>query len=134
MSFNLKITGATRVANRLRTAAAKMPRTVDAVVKPWGQQMRATLKATKYPRKRPNQKYIRTGKLGNSWSSRSTRPGQIAIRNSAPYAIYVIGDQYGKRQAWMHAGRWWIARSIIDEHAPELVTKLTAAIKRDLGE
>ena len=42
--------------------------------------------------------------------------------------MYVVGDAKGKGQAWMHAGRWWIARPLVEEEVPAL----RAAIEKDI--
>ena len=102
----------------------------------WGQIEQARLKAKKYPPKRPGQKYIRTGRLGRSWSSRGTGNLEVTIRNRAAfkgrfYAPYVVGDN----QSWMHVGRWWIGReSIIEEGIPKLEEMLNDEAERIWGE
>ena len=58
-----------------------------------------------YPRERPNQKYIRTYNLRNSWYLVETNSdwSRTKIGNTAPYSPWVVGDG---TQAWMHVGRW----------------------------
>lgn len=120
----MRVVGSTRVANNMRAAAAASENTLP-ITKRWGQETRRKLKGKKYPPRRPGQRYRRTGLLANSWRSKVTGKNTISIENEAsrrgrPYPVFVIGDRAGKRQAWMHVGRWWIAREVIDDEVPEL--------------
>jgi len=119
-----------RVANDLRRLAADVPAWADPVMYRWAQRMRATLKSTKYPPMMPMQKYVRTGRFANSWGVDKVRSGWYVVRNSAthrgvPYARYVTGDGMGRGQAWMHVGRWWKSKNVMEKHTPELVRDLT---------
>ena len=116
LRFELTITGDQEVINRLRTAAAKGPSAFDEVSYRFAQNMRAKLKSTPYPAKRPGQRYVRTGRLANSWRAERLGNGRALIANSAGYSGYVVG----KKQAWFHRGRWWTARDVITQSAPEL--------------
>lgn len=116
LRFELTITGDQEVISRLRTAAAKGPSAFDEVSYRFAQNMRAKLKSTPYPAKRPGQRYVRTGRLANSWRAERLGQGRALIANSAGYSGYVVG----KKQAWFHRGRWWTARSVIEQSAPEL--------------
>jgi hypothetical protein len=78
----------------------------------------------KYPPERPGQKYKRTGRLGDSWATRTAGPMMRAIYNPTPYAHWVVGDTHGNRQAWMHKGRWWIARQKVLSMLPSLVRRI----------
>ncbi len=68
--------------------------------------------------------YQRTGELGNSWGIREAGPGQVSFENAAGYAQLVVGDD----QAWMHRGRWWMARERIEENLLQLVQILSEAL------
>lgn len=129
--FKLKVEGFNRVRNALRGTAVKLPKTTENAIYPWAQRTRATLRSTKYPPKRPKQRYVRTGRLGRSWSATRIRGG-ATIKNSATYASYVVGNMRGDGQAWMHVGRWWKARPIIDEAAKELPPLIADAIQKEL--
>jgi hypothetical protein len=54
---------------------------------------------------------------------------EIAIRNSAYYAMHVVGDAEGKRQA-RHMRHWWLARNVVYRRVPAL----RAAVGRTIGE
>lgn len=134
LRFEITIRGSDAVRNELRGAVAKLGPKAQDVTYRWAQDTRATLKSTPYPPKRPGQRYVRTGRLASSWAA--TRAGKGAIiTNSASgksgvYAGYVVGDNRGEKQAWMHRGRWWTARSIIDRERPKLKAALMAEVER----
>lgn len=123
--INIEIKGFNRVQNKMRKFAATMPRNVQQVIHKWGQKTRAKLKGWPYPPRRPRQKYVRTGNLANSWKAVDTRHG-VSIDNTATYARYVVGDN----QAWMHKGRWWQARPLIEDSIPALTLELTKEIEK----
>lgn len=54
-----------------------------------------------YPPERRNQKYERTYRFRDAWQIESVQDG-IEISNKTPYAGYVVGDNAGMGQAWMH--------------------------------
>lgn len=134
-NFTIDVQGYNRIENKLRRMAAQLPGISQRVIYKWAQGTRGVLKSTPYPPKRPNQRYKRTGTLANSW--RAVRlPDGATITNTAKqrgrgYARYVIGDTKGDGQAWMHAGRWWKARSIIDEAIPEMRAELAKEILKE---
>ena len=121
----IEFKGFNRVQNSLRKLASQMPQLVDRAARPWAQETRGFLKSKPYPAKRAGQRYVRTGRLANSWSAARNQPGVWAIKNSAPYSVYVVGKG---TQAWMHVGRWWIAVNEVGQ----LTFKLTAAISKEL--
>ena len=116
LRFQLVITGNDELLARLRKASAKAPGVMDEISYRWAQNVRAKLKSTPYPPKRPGQRYVRTGRLANSWRAERRGKGRALIANSAGYSGYVVG----KKQAYMHRGRWWLGRSVLIESAPEL--------------
>lgn len=81
-----------------------------------------------YPPERPGQRYRRTGKLGDGWTQRQYGRYHVTFSNKTPYASYVVGDSTGDGQAWMHAGRWWLAIERIGQATSRLVQNLEAAI------
>lgn len=127
-SFRWRTSGSRRVANALRTKAAALPKTTQDATYKWAQGVRATLRSKAYPPERPKQRYKRTYKLQKSW--RSTRVGStsVEIANSQPYAKYPVGDARGQSQAWMHKGRWWLAKAAVEEHTPTLRQALIDAL------
>ena len=133
VEFRVSVTGTNAVANKLRPLAAGMPRPVGEAVYRWAQDTRKVLKSTPYPAKRPKQKYKRTGRLANGWAVERGSGAAVAIVNSARgrdghYTRYVVGDGKGKGQAWMHKGRWWIARTVTDGRRAELRRSVRQAI------
>lgn len=79
-----------------------------------------------YAPERPGQTYVRTGNLGDRWAVRPFEPSAAVFVNSAEYATYVVGDEQGQGQAWMHSGRWWTAYDRVAARFPELIEKLDA--------
>jgi hypothetical protein len=126
LRFQLVITGNDELLARLRSASAKAPGVMDEISYRWAQNVRAKLKSTPYPPKRPGQRYVRTGRLANSWRAERLGKGRALIANSAGYSGYVVG----KKQAWMHRGRWWLGRNVLMESAPELETAAKREIDR----
>lgn len=80
----------------------------------------------------PNSKYIRTGRLGAGWYL--MRAGRTGVRfvNMTPYAGYVVGDGNARRQAAIHAGRWWLARRRTEAALPDAQKRIRAGIHRAL--
>lgn len=77
-----------------------------------------------YPSERPKQKYRRTGNFFYHWKIEEIDRG-YSVENTAQkrgktYGQYVVGDAYGSRQAWMHAGRWPVFRDVVDEEMEKL--------------
>jgi len=131
----IEFKGFNRVQNSLRKLASQMPQLVDRAARPWAQETRGFLKSKPYPAKRAGQRYVRTGRLANSWSAARNQPGVWAIKNSAPYSVYVVGNSKGqqarnvdRKGRPVFIGRWWIAVNEIGQ----LTFKLTAAISKEL--
>ncbi len=83
----------------------------------------------KYPPERPGQRYVRTGRLGDSWTKRQYGRYHVTFSNKTPYAQYVVGDSEGRKQAWMHAGRWWLALERIQRANDRLIERIAAGIE-----
>ena len=47
-------------------------------------------------------------------------------------AASVNGNGAGRRQAWMHRGRWWLMRDMVDEKRPELKRMMVQMLTRQL--
>jgi len=132
--FELDLGALSGAPARLRQFAAALPDALDASLHRWGQQTRAGLKSTPYPRRRRGQRTVRTGQLANRWRIERAGRGVIAIVNRAAgrsgfYAGYVIGPP--EQQAYMHEGRWWQAdQEVIDVHLARLFAQLDDDIDR----
>lgn len=75
-------------------------------------------------------KYIRTGRLGANWGlQRKGRTG-VTFYNMTAYAGYVIGDGGGRKQAAIHAGRWWLARKRTEAAIPDLERRISVRLRR----
>lgn len=79
-------------------------------------------------------RYRRTGLLGARWSIEQFQKSGYVIRNTAArrgreYGVYVVGDAYGQRQAWMHQGRWQVFRDVADEEIAKLPKEIEEQLK-----
>lgn len=130
--ISIQANGATRVANQYRRAASKSPQTIDRIMSAHMQTWRRDLKAEPYPPKRTGQKYLRTGRLANSWRVQKRGLARYNIANTAKYSIYVVDKE---NQAWMHENRWWTAQEILGEkkRRQALTKDLTRAIIKDIN-
>lgn len=135
--FEYELRGYLRVSNKLRRMAVDLEKELDPTVYRWGQQTRTKLRTRPYPAMRPRQKYRRTGRLANSWAVERVQPSRIRFLNRAraprggrPYPTFVIGDSRRQGQAWMHIGRWWLARNVIEEEVPALRNAMVTEIRR----
>ena len=84
-------------------------------------------KMQKYPPMRQGQRYTRTFRFRDSWKIRRLDNGS-ALTNSAPYAMYVVGNAYGQGQAWMHAGCWQSFRDVADAETEKLPKTIRESI------
>ena len=67
----------------------------------------------------------RTGTYFRSWKIEQVGNTGYKLENTAArkgkaYAVYVGGDAYGNRQAWMHVGRWNVTRDVVEEEVEKL--------------
>ena len=64
-----------------------------------------------YPPQRPTS-YIRTMRLGRSWTSRVEKGGlRGVVGNNTKYGPYV---QSAEKQAWMHKGHWQTDEDVVE--------------------
>lgn len=101
----------------------------------WAKAVETKLRYKAYPPKRPEQTYIRTGRLakqwrvivGNlKWTFTNTRQSKGKF-----IASWVVGDSDGQNQAWMHKSRWWIAKDEVYKDVPKLKADLSAVLTKD---
>lgn len=120
------------VSQNLRAAARVSERRLIMATYDWAQMhVVRHLVVKPYPPKRAGQRYRRTMQLQSRWVTEATDSG-VRIYNRQPYAGYVVGDETGRGQAWMHAGRWWLARDMIAEAQPKLRDALVREMDRIL--
>ena len=92
--------------------------------------------ATHYPPERPGQRYVRTGRLGMSWTwkVRRTAEGVVGELTSSPpggfgsswYARWVMDRNF---QAWMHLGRWQTVQGIEETERDGTRQTILAALR-----
>lgn len=130
LRFEFTARGDQAVRNELRAAAASLPRRVTNATYDWAMSRVMSQMAVKgYPPQRPGQRYRRTGNLGRNWYARPVDRG-VVIGNRMDYAGYVVGDARGQGQAWMHRGRWYLMRQVIDEQRPRLRAGISDEVSR----
>jgi hypothetical protein len=82
----------------------------------FSERMVRTLTNEPYPARLPNQKYIRTYLLKNSFRQARLEVARHLIQNTAPRRRYAIGP----KQAEIHQGRWWTMKEIVERDLPDL--------------
>ena len=107
----------------------------------------AAKKVRHYPPKRPRQKYERTGTFGRSVKVKEAkRTGRgtgtyarratlvtDAVQKRRHYSVYVTGNAQGKRQAWMHKGRWAVAADEVTNASQKLISKINRELDKKLN-
>ncbi len=94
-----------------------------------------------YPPKPETSKYIRTGMLGHSLGSGGGKPTVYSVKGTGAdivgtfgtklsYAKYVVDPE---RQAYMHKGRWWTMKTILDNSEGKIKAIWDTFIKILLG-
>ncbi len=84
-----------------------------------------------YPMQRPTT-YVRTGRLGRSWTTRPIRePGAVGrqVGNATDYAPWV---QSQKLQAWMHRDWWQTDEEVIADNRATIVQVVNDALLRGI--
>lgn len=78
----------------------------------------------KYPPPRAGSKYVRTYTLRDSVELKKLDNGYAIeidpVQRGRHYGKYVIGDAYGRSQAWMHKGRWHLFAEVTKYHLRRL--------------
>ena len=123
MTINIEVKGLAELKRKMTTLFTGNSRhIISYLLLRVGRYAQGALQGRPYPSERPGQTYRRTGQLNRAWYARITKNDTISIINPAKgksgyYASYVVGDQ----QAWMHAGRWWQARNVVEESLPQAI-------------
>lgn len=95
---------------------------------------------TRYPAKRPGQKYERTGLYGRSFKLETKHLGASsgytlksdAAQGGRRYTKYVGGNSAGEGQAWMHEGRWANVRETIEDELEHVYAEFDADVATTL--
>ena len=95
---------------------------------------RAKKRITTYPPELPRQVYVRTGNYGRSWAITQTGmsftlQGRAIGKGGRDYTRFVGGYADGSGQAEIHAGRWTLAATAVDDE----LRQITNAIEVDLS-
>lgn len=131
--LSINVAGAEEVRRALENLGIEIPRTTKQYIYTIAQAVIRRME--QYPPELPYQTYIRTGTLGDSWKIAPSTSG-YRVSNATPYARYVVGNEYGLEQVWVHAGRWNEFRQVVDEEAeksPEQLIRDLIDLARRLG-
>jgi hypothetical protein len=118
MRLSIQIKNAELVRQGLEDLEAEVPKIGRRKI--YDAMNRITREMEGYPAERPGQRYKRTGNLGFSWDVKKIERGYV-VENTAKdkrgrlYGKWVVGDAYGKKQAWMHRGRWPLLRDVVEK-------------------
>lgn len=132
----------TRNATIVRSGLEQLRRRIPAISRKriYDALMRAKAKVTAYPAQRPGQTYRRTGRYRRGWKVQElvgttdsgyggyTLKGEAISPGGRNYTVYVGGDEEGKGQAWMHKGRWIVARGAVLQEAEGLPRSIQDSI------
>ncbi len=128
-TIGFSIQGLTRLSNQLKTGENFYPDIADPIIGKHARAEQKALRGTRYPPERPGQTYVRKyfmGGIAGSFSPFKVKAGVWGVENARPYAHYVIG----KRQAWMHAGRWWQMKTEMEKRIDDLSDALAKELER----
>lgn len=94
---------------------------------------RAQKRITTYPPELPRQVYVRTGNYGRSWAvvqngMSFTLQGRAIGKGGRDYTRYVGGYADGSGQAEIHAGRWMLAATAVDQELATMVSEVEGDI------
>lgn len=131
-SLTITMRGVNRVRNNLRRLASDMDKITDRELGDWTRNEARKLKAEPYPPRLPHQRYVRTGRLANSWKVVKIKDKVWKVVNEAQspltgekYAARVVGDERGQGQGPLFIKRWWRARDIIERDVNVLTKSLS---------
>lgn len=126
MQPRVTLYGFNRVANQLRALASAHAKTLDPILREHAQSERRRLKATPYPPKLPNQRYVRTGKLANSYAVERQAVGRYSVTNNRKGSVWVIRRGFQNRR--YHLGRWYTIEDVIEQRTGALTRALADAL------
>jgi len=119
----------------LQAKLARVGKSIEPAIEQVAEVVRTKLDDKRYAPKRPGQRYVRTGRLGRSWSGvEKVRKLVYRIRNFAksPKGVFYTSFVIGERQAFMHRGRWWQAERVAFVEPPKLIVTMQAEIRKVL--
>lgn len=120
-----------KVRQSLSYVGDAIPRITDRQVKKAMEAARDEIRT--YPPQLPDQKYKRTGKRYRATVVKKNGAKSYTIESNPTYRgrtanPYVIGDSKGEGQAYIHQGRWKIARDVVAKWAETLTQTISAEI------
>ena len=86
----------------------------------------------KYPAKRPNSSYVRTGTLGRSWTPRVRTEGDRLVGRIGTKVIYAPFVQSQQFQADIHRDRWQTDVQVLERNGTRIMRQFESAIEQAL--
>lgn len=120
----ITIHGYDRLAAVLAEVEREANEATEQAVGAYVSRARDRLEDKPYPPELPGQRYIRTYNLKHGFRDIHLSRGEWLIFNEMEYSSYVVGTP--DEQAAIHAGRWWVAREVVEERVPDLEDVLAA--------
>ncbi len=135
MSISYKIQGTNRVRNQLRTAAAMYPEISDPIIGKHAKSEQKRLRNKEYPSYLPHFTHTRKrffGGIAGSFSARRLALGKWTVKNSRPYAGYVIGKK-GVQLTHKSFRRWWRMDEVLQSDIPTLTKSLSIELEKRMN-
>lgn len=129
LGVEIELKGWDRVRNNLRRLASEYRDEMGDIIRDHAVGEAEHLTDKPYPPERPGQEYTRTYELAEAWVARRYSPSDWAVVNESDHAYWTVRPE----KPWMHAGRWWTARDVIQERAGRLTKRLTEALVKLAG-
>jgi hypothetical protein len=76
--------------------------------------------------------YVRTGKLGQSWTTSIQQQGTNLVGKVGTNLKYAPYVQSAERQAWMHQGRWRTDAQAVQKFTARILQRFRQAVEKAL--
>lgn len=76
--------------------------------------------------------YVRTGKLGQSWTTSIQQQGADLVGKVGTNLKYAPYVQSAERQAWMHQGRWRTDAQAVQKFTARILQRFRQAVEKAL--
>lgn len=131
MQISLSFRNAQLVRHGLQALDAEIPKISRKVI--YNTTLAIVRREKEYP-SRSGSRYKRTYRFRGNWKIVPYELG-YRIENPTSYGHYVVGDAFGRGQAWMHVGIWVPLRQVTEEETAKLPDairdELSLAIRRN---
>ena len=127
---NVKIEGLDKLVRKFGALAAR-----DLLEPPMQRAvLRVHARMATYPGPKPGSSYVRTGKLGQSWTTKVTKTGTQIAGVVGTVRVYAPVVQSRKFQATMHKPLWKNTdQAVMDEERDRIVADFRRTVQRELA-